>query len=268
MARRAVQPLGFSFRNTAREAGLTAVTVFGGTETNKYLLETTGCWRRRPGLRCGWLARRLPGQWLRSRGLSARRRADQSSVSKQARRHLRRRDGQGRPDKERVGAGGVRRGLRQRRLRRSVRHVLGTEPSLPQSRQQHLRRRDCRHGARRRPSPGGVRGAPSSTTIATAAWTCSRPITSTSISPRRPFPSLASVDTRASPSRAGRRGFREGRTCCTATRARARSRMCPTGPASPARRAPTGSASARSISTTTAGSICMSPTTRIPVRCI
>jgi hypothetical protein len=35
-------PLGFSFRNTARAAGLTAVTVFGGTETNKYLLETTG----------------------------------------------------------------------------------------------------------------------------------------------------------------------------------------------------------------------------------
>ena len=34
--------LGFSFRNTAREAGLTAVTVFGGTQTNKYLLETTG----------------------------------------------------------------------------------------------------------------------------------------------------------------------------------------------------------------------------------
>ena len=33
----------FSFRNTAREAGLTAVTVYGGTETNKYLLETTGC---------------------------------------------------------------------------------------------------------------------------------------------------------------------------------------------------------------------------------
>ena len=35
-------PLGFSFRNTAREAGLTAVTVYGGTQTNKYLLETTG----------------------------------------------------------------------------------------------------------------------------------------------------------------------------------------------------------------------------------
>lgn len=36
-------PLGFAFRNTAREAGLTAITVFGGTKTNKYLLETTGC---------------------------------------------------------------------------------------------------------------------------------------------------------------------------------------------------------------------------------
>jgi enediyne biosynthesis protein E4 len=36
-------PLGFSFRNTAREAGLTAITVYGGKDTNTYLLETTGC---------------------------------------------------------------------------------------------------------------------------------------------------------------------------------------------------------------------------------
>jgi hypothetical protein len=36
-------PLGFSFKNTAREAGLTAITVYGGKDTNKYLLETTGC---------------------------------------------------------------------------------------------------------------------------------------------------------------------------------------------------------------------------------
>jgi hypothetical protein len=35
--------LGFSFANVAREAGLSAVTVFGGRETNRYLLETTGC---------------------------------------------------------------------------------------------------------------------------------------------------------------------------------------------------------------------------------
>ena len=37
------QTLGFSFANIAREAGLTAKTIYGGQETNKYLLETTGC---------------------------------------------------------------------------------------------------------------------------------------------------------------------------------------------------------------------------------
>jgi enediyne biosynthesis protein E4 len=35
--------LGFSFSDIAREAGLTATTVYGGQRTNKYLLETTGC---------------------------------------------------------------------------------------------------------------------------------------------------------------------------------------------------------------------------------
>ena len=35
--------LGFSFANTAREAGLTAETTYGGREANRYLLETTGC---------------------------------------------------------------------------------------------------------------------------------------------------------------------------------------------------------------------------------
>jgi hypothetical protein len=39
----ATAPLGFAFANVAREAGLTAVTVFGGKEQNRYLLETTGC---------------------------------------------------------------------------------------------------------------------------------------------------------------------------------------------------------------------------------
>lgn len=35
--------LGFSFTNVAPMAGLTAITVYGGKEANKYLLETTGC---------------------------------------------------------------------------------------------------------------------------------------------------------------------------------------------------------------------------------
>jgi hypothetical protein len=34
---------GFSFTDVARDAGLVAVTTFGGQRTNKYLLETTGC---------------------------------------------------------------------------------------------------------------------------------------------------------------------------------------------------------------------------------
>jgi hypothetical protein len=36
-------PLGFSFREVAKDAGIDAVTVFGGREVNRYLLETTGC---------------------------------------------------------------------------------------------------------------------------------------------------------------------------------------------------------------------------------
>ncbi len=36
-------PLGFSFVDAGRQAGLEAVTVFGGQKENRYLLETTGC---------------------------------------------------------------------------------------------------------------------------------------------------------------------------------------------------------------------------------
>ncbi|HXH06769.1 MAG TPA: CRTAC1 family protein [Vicinamibacterales bacterium] len=40
---RAPTELGFSFTNVAAEAGLAAVTIYGGRERNRYLLETTGC---------------------------------------------------------------------------------------------------------------------------------------------------------------------------------------------------------------------------------
>src|SRR5215467_4742644 len=36
-------PLGITFVNVARQAGLRAKTIFGGERKNKYLLETTGC---------------------------------------------------------------------------------------------------------------------------------------------------------------------------------------------------------------------------------
>jgi enediyne biosynthesis protein E4 len=39
----AASALPFSFTNIARQAGLTAQTIYGGRDTNKYLLETTGC---------------------------------------------------------------------------------------------------------------------------------------------------------------------------------------------------------------------------------
>jgi hypothetical protein len=42
LAAGSADPIGFSFRNMAPEAGLTAVTVFGGKHQNRYLLETTG----------------------------------------------------------------------------------------------------------------------------------------------------------------------------------------------------------------------------------
>jgi enediyne biosynthesis protein E4 len=36
-------PLGVSFLDVAKEAGLTSKTIYGGEAKNKYLLETTGC---------------------------------------------------------------------------------------------------------------------------------------------------------------------------------------------------------------------------------
>jgi enediyne biosynthesis protein E4 len=42
LAPRAEAPLPFTFTDIAERAGLSAVTVYGGRETNRYLLETTG----------------------------------------------------------------------------------------------------------------------------------------------------------------------------------------------------------------------------------
>ena len=42
-AREALNPLGITFIDVARQAGLNAKTIFGGMKKNKYLLETTGC---------------------------------------------------------------------------------------------------------------------------------------------------------------------------------------------------------------------------------
>ena len=39
----APSPIGFSFVDVAKEAGLSAPTIYGGQATNRFLLETTGC---------------------------------------------------------------------------------------------------------------------------------------------------------------------------------------------------------------------------------
>ena len=84
---------------------------------------------------------------------------------------------EGRPDPFRLGSGLLRRRLRQRRLRRSLRHLLGPQRALPQQRRRHVHRRvregrrgGIRHGA-------GARDAASSTTTATGFSICSSPAT-------------------------------------------------------------------------------------------
>ena len=79
----------FSFANTAREAGLTAITVYGGKDTNKYLLETTGS-----GVAVfdydndGWLDLFIVNG-SDARRISAGSGADGASVSQSTRRHVR-----------------------------------------------------------------------------------------------------------------------------------------------------------------------------------
>ncbi len=196
--------LGFSFTNIARDAGLDARIVFGGAASNKYLLETTGTGvalidydndgRLDLFFVNGSTLERSPPEPH----------AHQSSVSKQGGRHVRGRDRQRGPRRERVGAGRVRRRFRQRRQRRSVRHLLGAESPLSQPRQRTIRRRHQEAGLTQRSRRGGIPAAPSSTTIATAGSISSLPTTSISIWRPRRLLHQGSAATRGSRSRAGR----------------------------------------------------------------
>ena len=132
------------FRDLAAAAGLSARTVIGGERTKDYILETTG-----GGLAIvdydndGWPdiflvnGGRLPGP-------AQRRRAREPSVSQQRGRHVRRRDGQGRRRRPRLGTGCRGRRLRQRRAHRPVRHLLRPRRALSQQRRRHLQRCDAR----------------------------------------------------------------------------------------------------------------------------
>ena len=120
------------------------------------------------------------GSTFRPERHAPRRRAarrHQPPVQEQPRRHVHRRHREGRPDAHRLGLGGHRRRLQQRRLRRSVHHLLGPERALSQQRRRHVHR--CHREGR--PSPeracARARAAPWSTTTATATSTCSSPTT-------------------------------------------------------------------------------------------
>ena len=136
----APQPsLSFSFTNVAPESGLTDVTVFGGTATNKYLLETTGT-----GVAVidydddGWLdVFVVNGSVLEG--------FPNGNVPTS---HLYRNQRDGTFRDVTAAAGLTQSGWGQAACsgdydndgaRRSVRHVLGAEPALSQSRQRHVR---------------------------------------------------------------------------------------------------------------------------------
>ena len=134
-------PLGVSFVDVVKGSGLDVKTIYGGVGKNKYLLETTGC-----GLAFydydndGWLDR-LPGKRMATRRLRQRqephchlfknnRDGTFTDVTK----------GSGLEHQHRLGTGLLRRRLRQRRQRRSLRHLLRPECALSQQRQRNLHR--------------------------------------------------------------------------------------------------------------------------------
>ena len=73
----------------------------------------------------------------------------ESPLSPEERRHLRRRDGEGRPAGRRLRNGRRGRRLRQRRLRRPLRHRVRRQQALSQQRRRHLHRRDVASRRRR-----------------------------------------------------------------------------------------------------------------------
>ena len=94
--------------------------------------------RRVLRLRPRRLARHLPRERDEPRPRRPRPPAPELPLPQQPRRHVHRRHGEGGPHPFRLGTGLLRRRLRQRRLRRPLRHLLGEERPLPQQRRRHV----------------------------------------------------------------------------------------------------------------------------------
>ena len=126
-----------NFVDEAVKAGLTAKNTFGGVDTKKFIIETTGT-----GVAIfdydndGWpdifvvngtTLDPMPGASKPT-----------NHLPQQPRRHIHRRYREGWPRAHRLGTRRLRRRLRQRRQRRSVCHLLRQKCSLPQQWKRNL----------------------------------------------------------------------------------------------------------------------------------
>ena len=121
-----------NFSDLAEKAGLTMRNVFGGLQTKKYIIETTGT-----GVAIfdydndGWPdIFFVNGTTLE--GFPNWKSSQQPSLPQQSRRNLQRCNRAGRPDGYRLGPGSLRRRLRQRRMGRPLRHRIRQEPPVSQ----------------------------------------------------------------------------------------------------------------------------------------
>ena len=239
------------------------------SDTNKYLLETTGC-----GVAVldndgdGWLDIFIVnGTSLE--GFPAGQAADRPSLSQPARRHVRGRDREVRASSQTGwGQAACSGDYDNDGARRSVRHLLGPEPPVPQPRRRHVR---GRHRRRRPVDEEGTRWGAGCAFLdydrdgRLDLFVANYIDFDLATAPRarvRPVPLQ-----RASRSPAARPGSPAARTSSISNTGDGTFEDVSDAIRHHARAAaPTASASARSTSTTTAGSICTSPTTRTRAR--
>ena len=261
-------PAGFTLTDVARDAGVTAVTVFGGQRSNRYLLETTGC---------GVALFDYDNDGLLDIFLVNGTTLEGFPKGAEPTSHLYRNKGDGTFEdvtakagvrRDRLGTRCHRRRLRQRRRRGSVRHLLRAESPVSQQRRRQLHR-----GHRRRRSEERARALGHGRRLHRLR----------SRRPSRPFrrqlhrsrsrhgadARLRAVPLQRRPGRLRTTGSarREERALSQQGRRHLRRRVRTHGHPQ-GQRAPTASASAPSTSTTTAGRISTWRTTRIQARSI
>ena len=149
------RPFDAHFVDVASAAGLHAPTIYGGVESKKYILESTGCG-------CAFIDYDNDG-WMDLFLLSGTR-LEGAPAGATNRLYKNNRDGTFTDVTEKAGLRcrglgfrRLRRGLQQRRLRRSLLHRLRPEPPLPEQRRRNLHGCDQGRGAAERGAAMGSR---------------------------------------------------------------------------------------------------------------